>query len=496
MLLFRRILFQVNKVLFKVCGIHIRFYPTKPKLGIWAYALACYFLSTFANLFSKFSTTIAEFTTFEQTLCLLNLTIVITLLPLVFILSNTFKYVALSYEPKHSNLLKKMHKRLLGEKLGKIEENLLLLDSTVFAGRKLLKINITRHRLRTFFPDYPAIIKVKLKDNLGIKLKLENTYTKSNLDWRSTMFSKSSKLPNSLNAKTITQIVDSHNDIFSLGFGYSWNTDFVTPASAEFRGIVELYHLVMYQLLFIFFFLIVAAFLALQSYLDKTEAFERLMKPKKIFDINALVISQKKYDALFSRTRVIVATPFEKFQVFTRWVASAKYFAASSGSIFWVYFSALEFIWTLVPCAILLFISLPSFTLALALDEAHKPASWIKVVGNQWFWIYEYSTFNENISIFSNIVQGSDLNDQALRLLEPDSSITIPLNKFTRFLVTSSDVIHSWAVPAMGIKIDACPGRINAVSILPTRAGIYYGQCSEICGINHAFMPICVEVVA
>lgn len=83
-----------------------------------------------------------------------------------------------------------------------------------------------------------------------------------------------------------------------------------------------------------------------------------------------------------------------------------------------------------------------------------------------------------------------------MRLLEVDASISIPLNRFTRLLITSTDVIHSFAIPSMGLKVDACPGRINAVTILPTRGGVYYGQCSEICGVNHAFMPICMEVVA
>jgi heme/copper-type cytochrome/quinol oxidase subunit 2 len=165
-------------------------------------------------------------------------------------------------------------------------------------------------------------------------------------------------------------------------------------------------------------------------------------------------------------------------------------------STYWMYYATLEFIWTIVPCFILILISLPSFTLALALDEAHKPAIWLKIIGNQWFWVYEYSTFKENVVIYSNLLDATGLKHMSLRLLTPDNVITMPVNRFTRLLVTSSDVIHSWAVPALGVKIDACPGRINTIGVLPTRTGIYYGQCSEICGINHAFMPIAVQVVA
>lgn len=94
------------------------------------------------------------------------------------------------------------------------------------------------------------------------------------------------------------------------------------------------------------------------------------------------------------------------------------------------------------------------------------------------------------------MLSGTKLKDSSLRLLAVDKSLTIPFNRPTRFLITANDVIHSWAVPALGIKVDACPGRINSVTVIPRRTGIFYGQCSEICGVNHAFMPIVVEVVA
>jgi cytochrome c oxidase subunit 2 len=148
-----------------------------------------------------------------------------------------------------------------------------------------------------------------------------------------------------------------------------------------------------------------------------------------------------------------------------------------------------------VPCAILVFISVPSFSLALALDEVYRPDIWVKVIGNQWFWTYEFSAFNDVVEISSVILQGDELYNNSLRLLAPDNSICLPYNKYVRLLITSVDVIHAWAVPALGVKVDACPGRINSITILPTRLGVFYGQCSEICGVNHAFMPISVEVI-
>lgn len=136
---------------------------------------------------------------------------------------------------------------------------------------------------------------------------------------------------------------------------------------------------------------------------------------------------------------------------------------------------------------------------------------WVKVFGNQWYWSYEYTTLAEPASLTpvdadltdkelyrydSMMLKLDDVHDQSLRLLDTDFVVTVPYDRPTKFLVTSNDVLHSWAVPAMGVKIDACPGRLSAVTILPKRIGVYYGQCSEICGVGHAFMPIVLEVVA
>jgi cytochrome c oxidase subunit 1 len=161
----------------------------------------------------------------------------------------------------------------------------------------------------------------------------------------------------------------------------------------------------------------------------------------------------------------------------------------------------LELIWTIIPTIILLLVAIPSFALLYAVDELHDPKVTIKALGNQWYWSYEFSDYilhgpEESIKMDSYMILEDDLQKGQLRLLEVDERILLPENLSIRILVTSRDVIHSWAVPSLGIKMDACPGRLNQVGTFIRRKGVYFGQCSELCGINHAFMPIVVEAVS
>jgi len=167
--------------------------------------------------------------------------------------------------------------------------------------------------------------------------------------------------------------------------------------------------------------------------------------------------------------------------------------------------SLLEIVWTILPAVVLIFIAVPSFTLLYSLDELIDPEVTLKVVGHQWYWSYEFTDLLEGrtsiqngFSIDSYILSTSDLiaNESPLRLLEVDQKIHLPINTHIRLLVTSADVLHSWAVPSFGIKIDACPGRLSQGSLFIKREGVFYGQCSEICGVNHGFMPIVIRVVA
>nr|QUM11266.1 cytochrome c oxidase subunit II [Nysius cymoides] len=154
----------------------------------------------------------------------------------------------------------------------------------------------------------------------------------------------------------------------------------------------------------------------------------------------------------------------------------------------------IEFIWTLMPAVILMFIALPSLHILYLIDEINNPSMTLKVIGHQWYWSYEYSDF-KNIEFDSYMKPTNELNNNEFRLLEVDNRVILPFNKQIRVLVTAADVLHSWAMPSLGIKIDATPGRLNQGSIKINRPGIMFGQCSEICGANHSFMPIVIESV-
>nr|YP_009917434.1 cytochrome c oxidase subunit II [Roxasellana stellata]QLJ57887.1 cytochrome c oxidase subunit II [Roxasellana stellata] len=154
----------------------------------------------------------------------------------------------------------------------------------------------------------------------------------------------------------------------------------------------------------------------------------------------------------------------------------------------------IELIWTLLPTVLLVTIALPSLKTLYLLEEINKPLITLKAIGHQWYWSYEYSDFKK-IEFDSYMKQTNSIDKNEFRLLEVDNRIMIPFDIQSRILVTSHDVIHSWTIPSLGIKIDGSPGRINQGSILTMRPGIFYGQCSEICGANHSFMPITLESI-
>ena len=160
--------------------------------------------------------------------------------------------------------------------------------------------------------------------------------------------------------------------------------------------------------------------------------------------------------------------------------------------------TTVEIVWTIVPAIILMIIAVPSFALLYSMDEMLDPAVTLKVVGHQWYWSYEYSDYNhlteENtgINFDSYMVADDDLDKGHLRLLEVDNRVVLPIDTHIRVLITAADVLHSWAIPSFGVKVDACPGRLNQTTLFIRKPGVFYGQCSELCGTNHGFMPICV----
>nr|AGT62672.1 cytochrome oxidase subunit 2 [Aphis gossypii] len=152
----------------------------------------------------------------------------------------------------------------------------------------------------------------------------------------------------------------------------------------------------------------------------------------------------------------------------------------------------IEFIWTTTPPIILIFIAMPSLHLLYLMDEIKCPILTVKIFGHQWFWSYEYSDFS-NIEFESYMM--NELNKENFRLIEVDNKTILPFKFNIRLLISSDDVIHSWTIPSLAIKIDAIPGRMNQINLFMNRPGIYFGQCSEICGINHSFMPIQIESI-
>nr|UYS78243.1 cytochrome c oxidase subunit II [Episymploce forficula] len=155
----------------------------------------------------------------------------------------------------------------------------------------------------------------------------------------------------------------------------------------------------------------------------------------------------------------------------------------------------IEVAWTIAPAIILIFIALPSLRLLYLMDEINSPAVTLKTIGHQWYWSYEYSDFLK-VEFDSYMIPQNEMKSNDFRLLDVDNRASLPMNTFIRIIITAADVLHSWTVPSLGVKADATPGRLNQTSFLINRPGLFYGQCSEICGANHSFMPIVIESIS
>nr|YP_008994167.1 cytochrome c oxidase subunit II [Solenaia carinata]AGO02010.1 cytochrome c oxidase subunit II [Solenaia carinata] len=169
---------------------------------------------------------------------------------------------------------------------------------------------------------------------------------------------------------------------------------------------------------------------------------------------------------------------------------------SSLSSRFLMEAQSLEAAWTVVPGLLLLILAIPSVRLLYLLDEVGGPAVSLKAVGHQWYWEYEYGDGGQSVNFDSYMVGAGDIVEGGYRLLEVDNRCVLPYGVDSRVLVSSADVIHAWALPSMGVKVDAIPGRINQLGMHLMSSGVMFGQCSEICGVNHSFMPIGVESVS
>nr|ABM53807.1 cytochrome oxidase subunit II [Ectobius lapponicus] len=155
----------------------------------------------------------------------------------------------------------------------------------------------------------------------------------------------------------------------------------------------------------------------------------------------------------------------------------------------------IEIAWTIAPAVILIFIAIPSLRLLYMMDEINNPIMTLKTIGHQWYWSYEYTDFLK-VEFDSYMIPQDELSINNFRLLDVDNRTTLPMNMFIRIIITAADVLHSWTIPSLGVKADATPGRLNQTNFLINRPGVFYGQCSEICGANHSFMPIVIESVS
>ncbi len=155
----------------------------------------------------------------------------------------------------------------------------------------------------------------------------------------------------------------------------------------------------------------------------------------------------------------------------------------------------IEVLWTVVPIMVLVAIAVPSFRLLYFADRSANPEMTLKAIGHQWYWSYEYPD-HDNLTFDARIIRDEDLKPGQKRLLDTDNRVVLPVDTDIRILTTSTDVIHAFAIPAAAIKLDANPGKVNETWVRFNRPGVYYGQCSELCGVDHGFMPIAIEVVA
>ena len=313
---------------------------------------------------------------------------------------------------------------------------------------------------------------------------------------------------------------------------------FQESATPLMEGIVDLHNLIFFYLILIFIFVIwMFGYIIYKFYILPT-ILDFLINNKQLNILKFFIV--EKYMSLYLidkyKTQLTHFDILKYFFILRSEDMQAQYFEETLFKAFYnklkvegmvnqinllkskefIEDSELEIIWTLIPSLILILIAVPSFSLLYAMDEIIDPKLTIKAIGYQWFWVYEYVQIYNKLNfdyltdilgynyiilkdklIYDSImISDEDLPKGYHRLLDVDKQVILPVNIHIRVLVTATDVLHSWAVPALGIKIDAVPGRLNQIELFLKREGIFYGQCSELCGVNHGFMPIAIKAVS
>ena len=255
-----------------------------------------------------------------------------------------------------------------------------------------------------------------------------------------------------------------------MGFKHTILTEyhffFILPGSCQMEGIIDLYNYICIYLIGILFFVSTLLFLVIKLHLD----------------------GSRHLSQYFIETK----------EEFTSWM----WYVWN-----WTHSTSLELIWTIIPTLILIAIAIPSFILLYALDEIVDCQCVVKIIGYQWYWKYEYPVnFSNsagldedviNVGVLSYMWPVEDLTDYSpLRLLEVDMPLVLPHSVNVKLIITAKDVLHSFAVPALGLKMDAVPGRLNQITVFIFQPGVYYGQCSELCGVNHGYMPIVIHAIS
>ena len=293
-----------------------------------------------------------------------------------------------------------------------------------------------------------------------------------------------------------------------LDFAQDWQLYFQDAATPQMEGIVRLHNHIMGYLLFIFFFVMYFFCRILHLFYYNTTSISR-----SIFFPNYDGVSFTKNSHLrlkkglkrkfflfykrfkFSFSILRLKDFYSYYKLYT--IIFLHRFVGS-----YTHHTLVELVWTIIPSIVLFFIAYPSFALLYSLDEVVDTDYNVKIIGHQWYWSYEYLFFDNYSSSFdmkikdfdSYMIVEEELNDIGFRgkfrLLNVDNPLYLPIDTSIRLIVTSADVLHSWAVPTLGLKIDAVPGRLNQAVIFLKRSGIFFGQCSEICGVNHGFMPV------
>lgn len=260
-----------------------------------------------------------------------------------------------------------------------------------------------------------------------------------------------------------------------------WQINFQDPATPIAGRIIEIHHHVFFFLTIVFIFV---SYVLYKIIIHFNLPFFNFLKSDILTNSellkNSLTTRLNKSNFFFSNTRL---------------------FIKNLSNLNLTHNTTIELVWTSIPSLILVLIAIPSFGLLYAMDDVMDPDITVKVIGHQWYWNYEYSDYvlkrddNASLTFDSYMITEDELTFGNLRLLEVDNSIVLPIKMYVRINITASDVLHCWAVPSLGVKVDAVPYRINSAFVYLERPGTFYGQCSEICGVNHGFMPIVVKGV-